>query len=146
MWFEGPKFLWEQKPSWERDHIAEEINPDDAYTKEEVFGNRTEVKTDTLETPETRFSSWNNIRRMFSLVLKFKTNLLTKAFPKRDKAEQDQQIKTGEQLLSIAEIKIAGKKIIKLTQNRVFAEEISSLGSANNKRLKKSNKRTNFIH
>ena len=83
---------------------------------------------------------------MFSLVLKFKTNLLTKAFPKRDKTEQDQQIETGEELLSIAEIEIAGKKIIKLTQNRVFAEEISSLGSANNKRLKKSNKRTNFIH
>ena len=42
-----------------------------------------------------------------------KTNLLRKPFPKRDKTELHQQIGTSEQLLSIADIEAAGKKIIK---------------------------------
>ena len=50
------------------------------------------------------------MRRVFALVLKFKTNLLWKAFPKRDKTELHRQIGTSEQLLSIAEIEAAGKK------------------------------------
>ena len=48
-----------------------------------------------------------------------------------------QQIGTSEQLLSIAEIKAAQKKIIKIGQSRTFAEEIRSLGSANNKKVAK---------
>ena len=39
--------------------------------------------------------------------------------------------------LNIVEIEIAGKKIIKMAQNRACAEEISSLGSANNKKVGK---------
>ena len=50
------------------------------------------------------------MRRVFALFLKFKTNLLRKAFPKRHKTELHQQIGTSEQLLSIAEIETAGKK------------------------------------
>ena len=42
-----------------------------------------------------------------------KTNLLRKAFPKRDKTKLHQQIGASEQLLSIADIEGAGKKIIK---------------------------------
>ena len=41
--------------------------------------------------------------------------------------------------LSIVEIEIAGKKIIKMAQNRACAEEINSLGSANNKKVAKVN-------
>ena len=44
---------------------------------------------------------------------------------------------TSEKLLSIAEIEIAGKKIIKMAQSRTFAEEIIALGSANNKTVTK---------
>ena len=49
-----------------------------------------------------------------------------------------QQIGTLEKHLSIAETKISGKKIIKMAQNRAFAEEISSLGSAKNKKVAKA--------
>ena len=80
------------------------------------------------------------------MVLKFKTNSLRKAFPKRDKIELHQQIGTSEQLLSITEIEAVGKKIIKIAQSRAYAEEVSSLGSASNKRLQKLNKTTNYIH
>ena len=106
-------------------------------TKKEVFVNKIEVKTNTLETLETRFSSWNKERTVLVLVLNFKTILLRKAFPKRDETELHQQIGTSEQLLSIAEIEIAGKKIIKMAQNKAFAEEISSLGSAKNTKVAK---------
>ena len=77
------------------------------------------------------------MKRVFALVLKFKTNFLRKAFPKSDKTELHQQIGTSEQLLSIARIETAGKKIIKMAQSRAFAEEISSLGSANNTKIAK---------
>ena len=96
--------------------------------KKEVFFNRIEVKIDILEILETRLSSWNKMRRVFALVLKFKN---------RDKTELHQQIGTSEQLLGIAEVEIAGKKIIKIAQSRAFAEEISLLGSANNKKVAK---------
>ena len=57
MWYEGLKFLWEPESSWKRDHAVEEIDTDDPKTKKEVFVNKTEVKTDTLETLQTCFSS-----------------------------------------------------------------------------------------
>ena len=109
MWYEGPKFLWEPESSRKRHHTVEEIDTDDPETKKEVFVNRIEVKSDILETLETRFSSWNKMRRVLALVLKFKTNLIKKAFPKRHKTELHQQIGTSEQLSSIAEIETAGE-------------------------------------
>ena len=81
-----------------------EVDTDDPETKTEVFVNRIEVKTDILETLETCLSSWNSMRRVFALVLKFKTNFLRKVLPKRDKTELHQQTGTSEQLLSIREI------------------------------------------
>ena len=123
----------------EKRSYIEEIDTDDSETKKEVFVNRIEVKTDTLEILETHFSSWNKTSRVFALVLKFKTNLLREAFPKRDKTELHQQIGASAQLLSISEIEIAGKKIIKMAQNRAFGEEICSLGSAKNKMVAKMN-------
>ena len=69
---------------------------------------------------------------MFALVLKFKTNLIKKAFSKRDKTAA-----------SIDEVEISGKKIIKMAQSRAFTEEMSSLGSAN---YKTSNKTATYIH
>ena len=83
------------------------------------------MKTDKLETLETCLSSWNKMKKVFALVLKFKTNLLSKAFPKRDTTVLHQQTGTFEQLLSIVEIEIAGKKLINVAQNRAFAEELS---------------------
>ena len=47
---------------------------------------------------------------MFVLVLKFKTNFVRKVFLKRDETKQHHQIGKSEQLLSIAEIEIVGKK------------------------------------
>ena len=94
-------------------NIVEDIDADDPETKKEVFVNRIGVKTDILET-EALFSRWNKIRRVFAMVLKFETNLLKKAVPKGDKTELHQQIDTLEQLLNIAKIEIAGKKVIKM--------------------------------
>ena len=50
VWYEGPKFLWEPESSWKRHHTIKEIDTDGPETKEEVFINRIEVKTDILET------------------------------------------------------------------------------------------------
>ena len=64
--------------------MVEEIDTDEPDIKKEVFVNRTEVKTDILETLEIRFSSWNKMRRDLALV-----------FPKRDKTELHKQIGTS---------------------------------------------------
>ena len=95
-------------------NAVEDIDTDDPESKKEVFVNRIGVNTDILETLEAHLSSWNKIRRVFAMVLKFETNLLRKAVPKGDKTELHQQIDTLEQLLNIAKIEIAGEKIIKM--------------------------------
>ena len=96
MWCEGSKFLWEPQSSWKRDHTVEDIDINDPETKKEAFLNGTEVKIDILETLEKRFLGWNKMRRVFALVLKFKTNLLIKAFPKNDEADLHHQIVKSE--------------------------------------------------
>ena len=73
VWYEGPEFLWEPESSWKRDYTVEDIDTDDLETKKGVFVNRIEVKTDIQKTLETHSSSWNKIRRVFALVLKFRT-------------------------------------------------------------------------
>ena len=50
MWYEGLKFLWEPESSCKRHHTIKEIDTDDPEIKKEVFVNRSEVKTDILET------------------------------------------------------------------------------------------------
>ena len=77
------------------------------------------------------------MRIEFALVSKFKINFLSKAFPNRDEIELHQQIKKSEQLLSIAKIEFVWKNIIKIVKNNAFAEEMSSLSSANNRMVAK---------
>ena len=88
-------------------------------------------------TLEEFFSSWNKMKRVFSLVLKFKGNLLRKVFSIRDEGKLHQQIRKSEQPLNIAEINFAGKKVTKKTQNKAFAEEKSSLVSENQEKVAK---------
>ena len=59
------------------------------------------MKPNIIETLETRLSSWNKMRRVFVLVLKFKTNLLRKDFSNKDKAELQWQIGTSEVFLKL---------------------------------------------
>ena len=67
---------------------------------------------------------------------------MRKAFPKRDTTVLHQQTGTFEQFLGIIEIEIVGKKLIKVAQNRAFAEELSSLGLANNKKVAKEKQKS----
>ena len=77
MWYEGPTFPWESESSWKKHHAIKENDTNDTEIKKEVFVNRMDEKTE---------------------VLKFRTNLLRKAFPKRDKTELPQQIGTSEHI------------------------------------------------
>ena len=98
MWYEGPTFPWESESSWKKHHAIKENDTNDTKIKKEVFVNRMDKKTDILEKLETCLSSWNKMRRVFAFALKFRTNLLRKAFPKRDKTELPQQIGTSEHI------------------------------------------------
>ena len=93
----GPRDL----KSWKRHDTIKEIDIDDSETHKEVFVHRIKVKPNIIETLETRLSSWNKMRRVFVLVLKFKTNLLKKDFPNKDKAELQWQIGTSEVFLKL---------------------------------------------
>ena len=93
----GPRDL----KSWKRHDTIKEIDIDDSETHKEVFINRIKVKPNIIETLETRLSSWDKMRRVFVLVLKFKTNLLRKDFPNKDKAELQWQIGTSEVFLKL---------------------------------------------
>ena len=75
----------EPESSWKGHDIVEEIGTNSLEITKEVFVNRIEVKIDILETLQTRLSRWSNMSSVFAMVLKFKTNLIKKTFPKRDK-------------------------------------------------------------
>ena len=75
----------EPESSWKRHDTVEEIGTNGLEITKEVFVNRIEVKIDILETLQTRLSRWSNMSSVFAMVLKFKTNLIKKTFPKRDK-------------------------------------------------------------
>ena len=92
-------------------------------------------RTRSFSTEEECFPSWNKMKRVFALVLKFKANFLRKVFSIRDERKLHQQIRKSEQPLSIAEINFAGKKVIKKTQNKTFAEEKSSLVSESQEKI-----------
>ena len=77
------------------------------------------------------------MKRVFTMASKFIAKLLRIDFPKRNELKLVQQIGKSEQLLSIAEIEVSGKKIIKMTKNRAFAEEVTSPGSANSQKVSK---------
>ena len=70
LWYEEPKFLWEPE-SRKRDHTVEDIDTDDPetkkelFTKNELFFNRIEVKTDILETLEKFSSNWSKCLHWF---------------------------------------------------------------------------------
>ena len=85
MWYEEPKILLEPESSWKGHDTVEEIGTNGLEITKEVFVNRIEVKIDILEALQTRFSRWSNMSSVFAMVLKFKTNLIKKTFPKRDK-------------------------------------------------------------
>ena len=75
----------EPESSWKGHDTVEEIGTNSLEITNEVFVNRIEVKIDILETLQTRLSRWSNMSSVFAMVLKFKTNLIKKTFPKRDK-------------------------------------------------------------
>ena len=75
----------EPESSWKGHDTVEEIGTNSLEITKEVFVNRIEVKLDILETLQTRLSRWSNMSSVFAMVLKFKTNLIKKTFPKRDK-------------------------------------------------------------
>lgn len=75
----------EPESSWKGHDTVEEIGTNGLEITKEVFFNRIEVKIDILETLQTRLSRWSNMSSVFAMVLKFKTNLIKKTFPKRDK-------------------------------------------------------------
>ena len=75
----------EPESSWKGHDTVEEIGTNGLEITKEVFVNRIEVKIDILETLQTRLSHWSNMSSVFAMVLKFKTNLIKKTFPKRDK-------------------------------------------------------------
>ena len=75
----------EPESSWKGHDTVEEIGTNGLEITKEVFVNRIEVKIDILETLQTRLSRWSNMSSVFAMVLKFKTNLIKKTFPKRDK-------------------------------------------------------------
>ena len=75
----------ELESSWKGHDTVEEIGTNGLEITKEVFVNRIEVKIDILETLQTRLSRWSNMSSVFAMVLKFKTNLIKKTFPKRDK-------------------------------------------------------------
>ena len=80
--------------------LVKDMGFDDPETKKEVFVNKMELKNRIFEILETRFSGQNLMRRVFTFVLKFKTNFLKKTFKKKE-AESRYTTGSSQQFLNI---------------------------------------------
>jgi len=85
MWFEGPRFLWLQKVSWEPIGKFLNVKPDDPELKA-ISCNYVETSTDLLSYLEQRTSKWNKMRKILSWVIFFVNKLKDMCWHKTKKA------------------------------------------------------------
>ena len=119
-WFDGPRFLSQPEKTWETSNDQCLLNLEDSEIKYSV--NTISFQDDILSRIE-RYSSWERMKRVMSLVIKFKSNII-KA---RDLKQNNVTPSVEDNLIDVRYMEMAQKKIIKLVQCKVFVEEIESL-------------------
>ena len=121
MWFEGPRFLWLQKVSWEPIGNFLNVKPDDPELKA-ISCNYVETSTDLLSYLEQRTSKWNKMRKILSWVIFFGNKLKDRCWHKTKKA-----LNTSPDL---DDFQKAEKLLIQAAQARSFADELKNLNTS----------------
>ena len=73
MWFEGLQFFWKPKSTWQLCSGVLKVDTPDPEVKKEILVNAITINSDILGRVKRRISSWNKMRRVIAMVLRFKS-------------------------------------------------------------------------
>lgn len=131
-WLSGPEFLTEEEPLWPRDpsYHQMELTTDDPELKRDVQiyiqTTLSQLAEDALTKLLNRFSSWDKVRKAFAWLLGLKTWFIRKhrrlsvsSSPSMNQTSRDQ--------LSVNEVLVAEKEIIRHLQKQSFPEVVKAV-------------------
>jgi hypothetical protein len=132
-WIKGPEFLWRPSEVWPKrpDGLGEVLSNDPEVKKEVITC--ISVKDEGVRTVDSiieHFSSWARLKKFFAWMLRFRQNLLV-AYRKRSNGNSanDNQQSTIKPI-TVTELKIAERELLKHVQKTNFPEELASCRGA----------------
>ena len=129
-WLKGPQFLWHPEESWPQrpPGMDRKVEDDDPEVKREAKGcaTRTDIATNALNRIFERISSWYRLKKFVAWMMRYKEHL--KKQRTRRKEGKSTILQNGNKLipLSVEEMDLAEKDILKNLQRESFPEEVMS--------------------
>ncbi|XP_028414082.1 uncharacterized protein LOC114537159 [Dendronephthya gigantea] len=129
-WFDGPEFLWRNEECWPKQTIHPLVSDDDPEVRQPHQSLLVKVDTrDSMEEIFARFSSWENLKKFVSWMLRYRANLY-KSIRSTNNERSPDKVDCSSfvvEPISVDEMLNAEMKIIKSVQRRYFHEDLSRL-------------------
>ena len=129
-WLLGPEFLMKTEDHWPKcTDTLERISDKDPEVKKEVKAGEASRKEDPklVEGMMKRFSSWHKLKKFIAWVLRYKENLQNAGdCLKNPKDQRKTKITTP---ISVKEMQVAEREILKYVQRKSFPEDMKILKS-----------------
>lgn len=142
-WLNGPEFLLQPPQSWLQSQGSEstEIPDDDPEVKKEstvVHSTQaTNCEYPLITERFTRFSNWQQLKRVITWILRYKSKLLAKIKTRKLGQESRVAVTPLNSLISVQELSDAESEIIKQVQEKHFKEEINCLRKGEQTKISK---------
>lgn len=132
-WIKGPEFLWRPSEVWPKrpDGLGEVLSNDPEVKKEVITC--ISVKDEGVRIVDSiieHFSSWARLKKFFAWMLRFRQNLLV-AYRKRSNGNSANDHRQSTiKPITVTELKIAERELLKHVQETNFPEELASCRGA----------------
>ena len=123
-WRHGPEFLWREAGEWPHQSPAvleDLLDSDEGVKKTKVTVGAAIVQNSFWSDMFQRYSSWNRLRRIVAWLIR----VIRK--PKDPKLKLDISFKSAPRTLSVLELDVSEKMIVKFVQKQSFASETEEL-------------------
>ena len=117
-WVNGPQFLWDPEHTWPVEKDVQMVSDTDAEVKYSLKVNITYYSVNIINALE-KTSSWNNIKRIMAVIMKYKETWLNLA--------KKQKVNIDDPIVDMNLLQNGETAVIKLYQRRAFQKEISTL-------------------
>ena len=147
-WINGPDFLWKSNDSWRiQAHAVPTISDNDPEMKPNIQAfstvNSSQILVDDIL---RRFSSWYSLKKFVAWMLRYRHNL--RKVTRGDKKIYD--VSKGSKVLplTVDEMQLAEKEILKYVQRQSYQDELARLTdvSTQKDRLNKPLKKTSSVY
>ena len=131
-WFNGPEFLWRNQEHWPKQVHYPFVCEDDPEIKQAHQTLLVEADThDSMEEIFKRFSSWQNLKKFISWMIRYRGNL-HKAISSTDKERSPNETNCSNLVfdpISVNEMRNSEREIMKNVQREYFHEDLSRLAT-----------------